>query len=36
VGQRGHAKRRDYNYLLKKKIINWEEDFCTPQYIVSS
>ena len=32
----GTVRAGDYNFLYKKKIVNWELDFCTPQNSISS
>ena len=34
MGHRGHSKNLDYRFFSMEKetkIINWEQDFCTPQ-----
>jgi hypothetical protein len=37
-GKRGTVRAKDYIFSMEKetKIINWEEDFCTPQNSISS
>ena len=38
MGQRGPVRAGDYNFSMEKetKIINWEQDICTPQNSISS
>ena len=39
MGQRGQSKRRELKFFFMEKemrIINWEQDSCTPQKSISS